>query len=161
MVAAMKYILLLTFLSSSTFACPILKGEYKNCFGAKDIQKLPGLSVSQTLSRGVTSYEFVQEDPYTGVEHRETVIADGELREAPEGSDDSIKYLAAYRCEDAGLLYKKVVEQDLNGKKVRIEIDGRIERDGNRLIQQTNGTIVLDDQGRITVKADPDLTICE
>ena len=157
----MKYILLLTLMSTSTFACPLLQGEYKNCFGAKDIQKLPGLSVSQSLQRGVTSYEFVQEDPYTGVEHRETIIADGELREAPEGSDDSIKYLAAYRCEEAGLVYDKVVEQIQEGKKVRIEIQGRIERDGDRLIQQTNGTIVLDDQGRISVKSDPDLTICE
>lgn len=157
----MKIILFLSLLSSSTYACPLLQGNYKNCVGAKDIEKLPGLSVAQNFTRGVTSYEFVQEDPYTGVEHREIVIADGEFRETSEGSDGSIQYKAAYRCENNELLYAQIVEQVQDGKTVRIEINGRIGKDGNRLTQQRDGTIVLDEEGRISVKSDPDFTVCE
>jgi hypothetical protein len=157
----MKLLILLSLLSTSVSACPDLRGSYGVCSKGQSLEELPGLKISQTLTRGVTTYEFVREDEYTGVEHREVVMADGEFRETDEGSDNDIQYKIAYHCKDNSLHYESVIEQDQNGENVRIGIKGSMEKVENQLVLKRSGTMVLDTQGRISVKNDPDITICK
>lgn len=157
----MKTILLLSILSSGAMACPSLQGNYQSCTKTTNLAQLPGLKISQSLTRGVTTYEFIREDDYTGVDHREVIVADGEFYQTDEGSDSDIQYKVAYHCTNNQLNYEYMVEQNQDGETVRIGIKGSVSKVGERVFLEKNGTVVLDEKGRISVKSDPEITICE
>lgn len=158
---AMKSIILLSLLSSTAYACPQLQGGYQSCKKTTSLEGLPGLKITQSQTRGAMTYEFITEDPYTGVEHREIVVADGEFRETEEGSDSEIRYKVAYHCEKDRLHFENIVEQNRDGQTIRIGFEGSLRKLGKKLILEKNGSVVLDEAGRISVKPDPEVTICE
>lgn len=158
----MKIILILGLLSTAASACPNLSGSYRSCAKVSGLRELPGIKITQSRGRtGPTTFELVSEDPYTGVEHRETIITDGEFREMDEGSDAEIKYKIAYRCEGELLRFEQLVEQNQNGNTVSIGIDGSVRKLGKKIVLEKSGSVVLDEMGRISVKPDPEVTLCE
>ena len=157
----MKSILFLSLLSMSAAACPELQGNYRNCTKALSLERLPGIKISQARTRGAATYEMITEDPYTGVEHREVIHTDGQYREMDEGSDSDIKYKIAYHCENERLHYDQRVEQDQDGETVQIGIEGSLRKLGGKLVMEKSGSVVLDEAGRISVKSDPQVIICE
>lgn len=131
----------LTLMSSvSTFACPQLEGQYKNCFSNLTQERLKaGISISQKIVNKVTRYTFTSVEQETEKNVTEEYVADGKLRSISETDSDTgikIKTTTRATCIDNSLV---VDTKATIANEVMIELKTKNTLSGNKLVQELNG----------------------
>lgn len=148
-------------ISFSTLACPDLSGAYKICQSSRTAESSPGMKVSQRNLNGVTTYRVETENPYTGMNEAEEMIADGMARIQDEGSDEDLLFKKSFICEGESLLSDTMIEQTRDRATYVLKMTTIVRKIDGKLVIESDNHIVLEEDGTITTHPYPETIICD
>jgi hypothetical protein len=139
----MKFLLLsVLFISTYTYACPNLAGNYASCRSLSgDDAGSYDVVVTQKIENGATIYTISQVDAETHEREEDSFIADGQVRVTEEVDPDlgfSVKQTTVFGCVDNKVIGQVAVEIfEENAALINLEIS----KDNDELVIKSVGQV--------------------